>query len=684
MKRSQKVIIQALEHIHHAQQPDGSFISLSSTDAHDFSDVYAIPYSTTFFTSNILLCLESAEGHLKPFLTAEARAALDAIKKSAAQFLFEQKNGQWSFNYWDRRAKEFTAIPYPDDLDDTFAALAALINYDRAIIDGATLAAITKLLIATEIQEGGPYKTWLAGKDAGPKWQDVDIAANSTVGYFLSLITVSIPRLERFLRDAVEKDCLLSPYYPGPLHVGYFLSRYYKNGCTETREKLSRSIAAHLHYRSIGLSSGLSPLERAMAISSLVNLGHGEKVPIADATMLLSDAERNGFVPYAFCIDPMRNTERSYAGASALTAAFCIEALARYSTLDALPTETTLSLDKAVFKNNTATHERIRSLARASCVEVGADLRAIALSQIEKVSDKKITSLAYEFQSALQMKRKNISCSIIEQLSLANLYGWMAYGIYDDMLDGEGDPLLIPCANLFLRKLVEIYAALDKDIPGLHDLFNTTMDCIDNANAWELNHCRIAANWHNTLPIALPPFADYKNLADRSIGHAMGPLALLLSIGCAARSKEYQCTVWLFRHYLIARQLHDDAHDWADDLLRGRVNSVGALVLQKFQEKHFNGCDDLAIIKLLPMLKKLFWEEVIDKTTSLIHSHIIAARAAREGSALLGGTGFLESEINCLELSARTAITERNDMLKFLKHYKPHVAYGADAENPLI
>ena len=37
---------------------------------------------------------------------------------------------------WDRKTKEHVTMPYPDDLDDTFAALAALQQYDPRIIGG--------------------------------------------------------------------------------------------------------------------------------------------------------------------------------------------------------------------------------------------------------------------------------------------------------------------------------------------------------------------------------------------------------------------------------------------------------------------------------------------------------------------------------------------------------------------
>ena len=169
------------------------------------------------------------------------------IKNAAANFLLGQKSERWSFNYLARGATRENAglphpayPPYPDDMDDTFAALSALVRYDAGVIDGHAAAAIAKLLIAREAREGGPYRTWLIGDDAAAAWQDVDLVVNSTIGYFLSLIGVRLSRLEDFIDNAVRENRLSSPYYPGTFHVGYFLSRFYKIPTTLMRSTAAR------------------------------------------------------------------------------------------------------------------------------------------------------------------------------------------------------------------------------------------------------------------------------------------------------------------------------------------------------------------------------------------------------------------------------------------------------------
>ncbi|HUC31284.1 MAG TPA: hypothetical protein VMR99_01180 [Candidatus Paceibacterota bacterium] len=668
MKKYQTVIDRALEHVREQQSPDGGFANFSSIAPDDFSG--AIARRTTFFTANILTCLQAI-----PEQTGE-------IQNAAAKFLIAQKSERWSFNYWARDARERVTIPYPDDLDDTFAAMAALARHDAAIIDGHATAAIATMLTAREVREGGPYRTWLVADDAPKIWQDVDPVVNSTIGYFLSLIGVHLPKLEDFINDAVREDRLTSPYYPGMFHVGYFISRFYagiKNsspGSKRSQEayaKLADIITARL-IQSDG--EDITVLERAMAISSLVHLGYPERILPAMADLLAARLEREGFAPYAFCIDPSRGGKRYYAGASALTAAFSAEALARYS---AVASERRNNAPRTRATPGTSgIHDDIRNLAQASCQELAPDLREAAMVQIEKTSDEKITTLAHNFREALHIKGKTVPLDVADQLSLANLYGWMAYAIYDDAFDGESHtPSLIPCANFFLRTLTEIYASFDKRVAGAQSLFRNMMNRIDSANAWEQKYCHIPADAGGFLQ-QLPPFGDHQTLADRSIGHAMGPLAELFFAGYDETSQEYKSVEEFFRHYLIARQLHDDAHDWADDLLRGRVNSMGALVLRRFRKK-YSGADGEApaIAEIIPELQTLFWKEIIDDTAGMIDLHIKSARATKENSSILHGTDFLESELQRLESGARRAVKERNEVLVFLKDYKGTLTSGA-------
>jgi len=261
----------------------------------------------------------------------------------------------------------------------------------------------------------------------------------------------------------------------------------------------------------------------------------------------------------------------------------------------------------------------------------------------------------------LEKQGKKISPDTIEQLSLANLYGWMAYRIYDELEDNEGNASILPAANLFLRALCGIYRRLDEKISGSWRLLESTMDRVDNANAWEQEYCR-------TDSAVLPAFGDYANLAERSIGHAMGPLTELLAAGYAPDSEEYAATETFFRHYLIARQMNDDAHDWERDLARGRVNSIATLVLQLKIQNDATNITQLAAD--IPSLRQTFWTKTIGTTVMMVHAQLAAARAARENSHLLGGALFMEDELGRLERAIERARDERNAAMEFIGAYK--------------
>jgi hypothetical protein len=119
-----------------------------------------------------------------------------------------------------------------------------------------------------------------------------------------------------------------------------------------------------------------------------------------------------------------------------------------------------------------------------------------------------------------------------------------------------------------------------------------------------------------------------------------------------------------FRHYLIARQLSDDAHDWQDDLGRGHVNSVAVRILGYHGK--LPGTIDLA--KQADELRLIMWERVIDEVCDLAYRHLEHARRS------LSGAGFASEPFEPLLISLESAMLsaqgKRNEALKFLNALK--------------
>ena len=127
-------------------------------------------------------------------------------------------------------------------------------------------------------------------------------------------------------------------------------------------------------------------------------------------------------------------------------------------------------------------------------------------------------------------------------------------------------------------------------------------------------------------------------------------------------------TISFFHHYLIARQLHDDAHDWYDDLSRGFVNSVAAKIF-KNKNQSLNR-EPLSTQK--DLLYSIFWNEVALEVVDSINHHIALAETSLkslEKLKIIASTIYLQSLLDPLKKSARDTLSERSQMLDFLEAY---------------
>lgn len=593
----------SLEFLRKKQQTDGSFAGSEST----------------FLTSLILSCLNSLNED----------PVTETIKKKSADFLLSQKSRHWSFNYWKRESKKNLELPYPDDLDDTFCALAALSEYDRSLLRGDALAKITTILTATEESEGGPYRTWIVPPNTKEVWRDVDIAVNSNVAYFLARQGVFLPKLRRYFRGMIRENNLISKYYPNIFPVVYFLARYFtldtKIGA-KSKHSLVRIILSHQKDGSYG-----NPLNTALAVAALLNLG-AEPGMVYKNIQYLRETEDGGSWPeYEFCRDPVIDGKQYFAGSKALTTSFCVQAEYLYKQ----------KIGGAVHKDfqedvvAKQIYEKIIKNIRERFEILGAELQQEAYKMLEQILtsdiDKQIGLLPYLFSSTLKDKSERMSEEFLVELGMANFYGWIAYRVYDDFFDDEEKKEQLSVANTCLRELTNIYGRI---IPKT---FKEVMDTMDSANSWEIHHTR-----GNTIP----DYGDLSQLANKSLGHALGPLAILSKSGYGPESDEFKNFMEFFQHYIIARQLNDDAHDWEDDLKRGQINAVGAMVLSKTPTHS--------------KMKEVFWKSIYMDVSKTILKHTgLAKKAWPSLSTLLAP----------IENSTSNGLREYEDSESFLNTY---------------
>lgn len=192
------------------------------------------------------------------------------------------------------------------------------------------------------------------------------------------------------------------------------------------------------------------------------------------------------------------------------------------------------------------------------------------------------------------------------------------------------------------------------------------MDNLDCANAWEVTNCRAKRTGENIniKNFKIPDYGNYEKLAQKSLGHALGPISILFSLGFKSNSLEIKSLLDFFKHYLIARQLSDDAHDWERDLLAWQINPAAALILKKVYKEGIK--DTLLVEKNIKKFQKIFWYEVIEDICNIIFKSCEKARnSLKKCEAVVDGS-ILNGLLAKYEKAAQLALEEKENTIKFL------------------
>jgi len=644
-KRLVKLVSQGLRFIAQRQQADGSFASYSSSNPTNFNQ--AIRYPTTFATSVIGCCLAV----LPP------TPLRDRTLAGAVRFLADQASPDGSLNYWVRQSAVTNEMPYPDDLDDTFYALAALTLIKPTTVDGALLAKAITLLTTAEVRPGGPYRTWLVDRQAPAVWRDVDPAVNFTIGYFLSLHNVRLPALVKLAETKIRANDFRSAYYPNQLAVIYLLSRFYRG------RYVARLVGQLVALQKPDGSWG-TPLNTALALISLRFLGSSTALGLERARKYLIHSAREGVWPSeGFCLDPALAGRPRYAGSAELTTAFCLQALSLTSQPPTLLKSSARPLSVGDQRFFELALREVETASQALPVNLRRDFQQLARRITDL--DAQVVLLPRLFSQAIGLTSDQVSRRKLIRLALANLYGWMAYTIYDDFYDDEGRITQLAVANLCARRLTGLLLGA---VPTarFRRLFHQTLDQIDAANTWEVR----TMNVDLTQPVvswpALKTAYPIGRLSQKSLGHALTPIALtLLKEGTSPA--DVQTVRQFFERYLIARQINDDLHDWEADLLSGRLTytikkilaDVGTRLPKKATAK-----------AALPLMREIFWQKTVaDLTTTSLGQLSQASSSLR--SPLFTRPAVLEVLIEPVRAAAEKTLTEQQQMASFLAQYQP-------------
>jgi len=628
------------------QRADGGFDSYSSPSASCFAK--QITYRTTFIPALML-------GALSSLPLASSRR----IRRPLARFLVKQRGPLGSFNYWAKQSPERQRRPYPDDLDDTACALIGLALNDDAALPPAELASLVRLLLATETQPGGPYRTWLVPADGPLDWQDIDVAVNANIAYLLSLVSEPLPGLTAFMEQAIEQERLASPYYPSSCSIIYYLARAYDG---RLRPRL-RAAAEHL----ARTADTQTALDQALLLSALIRLNEPDQPRLqALAEQLMAGQRPDGSWPAAaFCLDPVRAGIKYYNGSESLTTAFALEALQLYSRYSHPAKAPQPHLNRRSRRFDSA----VMAAVRQDCRQLRPDLQTATLTFLRRVvrsdSGIEIVSLPAQFNRSLTEPLGQTFGPLLRQLGTANLYGWAAYTLFDDFLDDEGDTGQLPTAITTLRYSLTAFERALPDDPAFQQLVQQTYDTIDGANAWEVNHCRFERSGRYLTVRTLPDYSDVTGLADRSLGHTLTPLALLRKQGVAPDTKLFGSIRQAMVHYLTARQLNDDAHDWQTDLEHGHITYVVALILR--QAGIQPGRYDLNT--LIKRCQRQFWHHTLPEVCRLIRRQTALSRHCLKGLSELHPRNTFTELLDGIDTSVAQTLAAQNDAEIFLKHF---------------
>lgn len=307
-------------------------------------------------------------------------------------------------------------------------------------------------------------------------------------------------------------------------------------------------------------------------------------------------------------------------------------------------------------------------------VSFSPQLRERAKGVIEKTikgnRDKQMSLMAYYTKIALGKAGENIEDGLIADLGLANIFFWAAFIIYDDFwdLDEAADPHLLPIANIFARYYTDFYTNLSGE-KKFRSFFNNLMDRLDAANAWEIENCRTKVEGNIFyIPEALPQFGDYENKYFPASGHILSSLAIFARFERLLKTNDWENIIAYFKHYLIAMQLNDDAHDWEEDMRRGHLSTVVTLLLAYLKK---NGWEK-SIIDLdsdLSVIRKIFWFETMPKYIDIALAEINASRQALRSISLIENPAPLEQIINFTENIVHLAQKKKEDSEALLREY---------------
>jgi hypothetical protein len=470
------------------------------------------------------------------------------------------------------------------------------------------------------VQVGGPY----ASNGV------IDIATNLQIASFVQMVAKPLPGLDTFFDQVITtgrfKDATLnSPY------TLYLLAKLY------SRPEVTRFAA------SCRLETSAY---RAVALTTIE---HHTSVSQQELLAVCRYQQPTGFWPAEVLLNGRLES-------SVATTALIVKSLIIYRN-DNNPARIPSGLRQQ--------HQLVAKATKQLFKTRAEPLRQSTLAAVDKICSVErtfeITLLPYFFARALKHP-PNLTDQQFAMLGAANVCGWVAYSIYDDFLDDEGTLSQLPVANVTMRASLDCFRAVFPRQRTFERYVANTFTEMDEANAWELSNCRFIVQ-DNTITIdQLPKYGRQAVLAARSFVHALGPMAILIKYA-KSTPRQTHCIESAFRHYLIARQLSDDLHDWTNDMEAGQASYVVIAILRDMHLR--SGTYNLPV--LLSSMQKQFRRTTMPHVCLLALRHISKAKQNFIRSQLLQATNSVYTLLDELEVSLRRSLDQHTKAKALIK-----------------
>jgi hypothetical protein len=551
--------------------------------------------------------------------TLEQAQLLFALNDSAAtQHLRQQLVGRLRLCL---RAEWFQQT----DLTTIFMTMSALSRHQPDLIDGKLIAHAAQRLVASETAVGGPYAN---------QGESVELSVQLAIALCMQQLGTMLPKVLAVIKKEIRPHSFMAQ------GAGGYLRAWYAASLTDpdVRQLITEQLLRHRVDGKWG----------SFTATLLARLILDNTQPEAVSTSTLSSLSTEQLPDGSWEAGSL--PEFSAAGGRLFVTILMVQQPLRYTK------KGPSAYDREALQIIQACQRKLNRLS--------APLSATSKEMLQEVAkvdaEHEITLLPYFFNQALQTP-----LATIDQLRLlgqANVFAWMAYVIYDDFLDDEGDPRLLSTANVAHRFALSCYDQIVEHDAVQLDWVDSIFTELDAANAWEIANCRFNVSDNCITIRQIPDFGDRDILAQRTAIHTLGAQIILYQHGLSPESVKGRQIKQAYRHYLIARQLNDDVHDWLKDLQAGQISYVVAVILHKMELSR----GEAKLDKLLQQARHVFWQEALPEIAQTALEHILLSRQLFETSGLLRRTNAIYDFLDNMATVMRDGLAKRQQGLDFL------------------